>query len=331
MKNIAKKNGHIRSISKRLIVLGYVTVLCTTIILSAFNLGMLVMNLKNRAYEQTDMLAISYAQSLENVMTRVYDELGIIATNKEIAQQYVTLDKAALENYLIGADKKSGKTSEYMFYSISLIDPSGKTYDGYDLSKRSYVQKALSGQANLSAPVFSAKDKINTYYAAQKMNNGIADGAVFVGLNIDFFYNVIKGYEESNDYGGKAFVVNKDGQIVVCSNQDILSDGVNPITLVKNGKIEKENPNGTYNAKDYEGMAKLVEEMVKGGTDHTKFTYSDGKSYYVSYKPVQGPSGTDDGWSIAVLVPTKVVTSDFVSALISSIVLVIISVAVVTI
>ena len=126
-----------------------------------------------------------------------------------------------------------GKKKEYMFYTLSILDKDGVTYDGFDLSAREYVKKAQAGKPNISSPVLSAKDKIMTYYVAQKMNNGITDGIVFAGLDISYFYNIVKGYEESNDYGGLAFIVDEKGTYIVTSDSEKLENAVNPITMAE--------------------------------------------------------------------------------------------------
>lgn len=124
------------------------------------------------------------------------------------------------------------------------------------------------------------------------MNNGITDGIVFAGLDISYFYNIVKGYEESNDYGGLAFIVDEKGTYIVTSDSEKLENAVNPITMAEQDKTYKES-------------AKLVSEMITGEKGRDNITLENGIKYYVSYKPI----ASSDGWSIAVLIPETKVTA----------------------
>jgi methyl-accepting chemotaxis protein len=278
------------SITKRILILGYVTILILVIVLASVSTTFFAKQNVNATYDQTDMLAEAYSSSVENVVSRIYLEIDRAARDPEIAENYKKMNAQELQTYLIG--DKTGKVNEYMFYTLSILDKDGVTYDGFDLSEREYVKSAQAGIPNISSPVFSKKDKIMTYYVAQKMNNGISDGIVFAGLDISYFYNIIKGYEESNDYGGLAFIVDKNGTYVVSSDMEKITNSVNPIT-----RAEKDT--------NYKDSAKLVSEMIKGGKGRNKVTLENGIKYYVSYKPI----ASTNGWSIAVLIPEAKVTA----------------------
>lgn len=225
------KNKKIMTMQKKLLILGCVTIFIIVSVLQVANIIM-QQNIKvSDIYDQTDMLAESYSSSIENVISRVYFEMDILTKDTEIADNYLTMDDKTLQSYLL--DNRTKKT---MFYTVSLIDPKGVTYDGYDISQRDYFQKAIAGTPNISSPVYSAKDKIMTYYVAQKMNNGKTDGVVFAGLNIEYFYDIIKGYEESNTYGGMAFIVDSNGTYIVSSDDQKVSKAINPIKLAEKEK-----------------------------------------------------------------------------------------------
>ncbi len=296
MKTGTKK---IRSIKKRILTLGYVTILIVVFVIAIANLIVTKQNQRNSVYSQADMLAESYSSSIENVMSRVYFEQDTLAKDTEIAEKFLTKDVKGIETYLLG--NRSKKT---MFYSVSLLYPSGETYDGFDLSGRDYFKKAMDGIPNISSPVFSKKDQIMTYYVAQRMDNGITDGVIFSGLNIDYFYDIIKGYEESNDYGGKAFIVDSKGTYIVSSDDEKVNNSINPITRAQEDK-------------NYADSARLVQEMLGGTEGQSIVSMEDGKHYYVSYKPINSA----DGWSIAVLIPESEVAVPVLNSLIMSIII----------
>ena len=283
-------------LTKRILLLGYITLLILVVTMIIVSMTIFTRHDVNAVYDQTDMLAESYSSSIENVVSRAYNEIDRAAKSKEIAENFVKMNPEDLQNYLIGGD--TGKTTEYMFYTLSILDANGVTYDGYDLSSREYVKKALAGQTNISSPVFSSKDKIMTYYIAQRMNNGITDGIAFAGIDISYFYNIIKGYEEVNDYGGIAFVVDSNGTYIVNGDAKKVEEAVNPIELAKTDE-------------KYESSAQLISQMIKGEKGRDSVVLENGTEYYVSYKPIS----SDDGWSIAVLIPSVNVTSPLYSTL----------------
>lgn len=291
--NIKRKN---LGITKRILLLGYITLLILVVTMIIVSMTIIIKHDVNAVYDQTEMLAESYSSSIENVVSRAYNEIDRAAKNKEIAENYVKMNPEDLQNYLIGDD--TGKTKEYMFYTLSILDANGVTYDGYDLSSREYVKKAIAGQPNISSPVFSSKDKIMTYYIAQRMNNGITDGIAFAGIDISYFYDIIKGYEEKNDYGGISFVVDSNGTYIVDGDAKKVEDAVNPIELAKTDK-------------KYESSAQLISQMIKGEKGRGRVVFENGVEYYLSYKPIS----FDDGWSIAVLIPREHVTGPLYSTI----------------
>ncbi|MGN0606854.1 MAG: methyl-accepting chemotaxis protein [Oscillospiraceae bacterium] len=276
------KQKGFRTIRSRLMRLGRITIIFVVIVLVLMSMVIVNNNMKKSIYNQSDALAESYSSSVSNVMERVYFEINELAHDREIGENYKKMNPEQLKDYLV-----NNRASHQMFYTICILDPQGMTYDGFDLSKRGYYQIAQAGTPNISSPVFSAGDKIMTYYVAQKMDNGVADGVVFAGLELSYFYDIIKGFEESNDYGGLAFVVDRNGTYVVSSDEEKLNNSVNPIELAKEDK-------------SYESSAALVEKMITGESGRSTVTLENGVDYFVSYKPV---GDFKDGWSIAVLIP----------------------------
>ncbi len=296
MRNGTKK---IRSIKKRLLTLGYITIFIIVVGLGIANLIITRQNERNSVYSEANMLAESYSSSIENVMSRVYFEQDTLAKDTDIAKKFLTKDVKGIESYLL--DNRVKKT---MFYTISVIDANGTTYDGFDLSQRDYFKMAMGGIPNISSPVFSKKDQIMTYYVAQRMDNGIADGVIFTGLNINYFFDIIKGYEESNDYGGLAFIVDRNGTYIVSSDDEKVNNSINPITRAQEDK-------------NYADSARLVQEMLKGTEGQSIVSMEDGKHYYVSYKPIDSP----DGWSIAILIPEAEVAIPVINTFIISLII----------
>lgn len=276
------KQKGFKTIRSRLMRLGRITIMIVVVALVLISMVIVNNNMTKNIYNQSDALAESYSSSVNNVMERVYFEINELAHDSEIGESYKKMNPEQLKDYLI-----NNRAAHQMFYTICILDPQGMTYDGFDLSKREYYQIAQAGTPNISSPVFSAGDKIMTYYVAQKMDNGVSEGVVFAGLELFYFYDIIKGFEESNDYGGLAFVVDSNGTYVVSGDEEKLNNSVNPIELAKEDK-------------SYESSAALVEKMITGESGQSKVTLENGVNYFVSYKPI---GDFKDGWSIAVLIP----------------------------
>ena len=124
-------------LNKRLLALGYLTVLAVVITMVVAIMLIVKKDFKNNLYDQTDMLTEAYSAALENEINRVYFELDKASKNKEIGEKFNTLAAEELQTYLIGAE--NAKTNDFMFYTLSILTPEGVTYDGYDLSAREYV------------------------------------------------------------------------------------------------------------------------------------------------------------------------------------------------
>jgi len=272
------------TIRKKMLKMDYITVIPTVVILLFVCMFMFTKQNNNATYDETSNLAEAYSSSIENVAQRVYEEIDRASGDAAIGNEYANMeDSSELEQYLIG---ENGRTNDFMFFSVSVVGTDGLTYDGFDLSERGYFKKAMEGTPNISSPVFSKKDQFLAYFVAQRMHNNVTDGVVFCGLKYDYFKDIINGYELNNDYDGIAFVVDGNGSYAICSDEQKITDGFNPIELAKEDD-------------SYEGIANLVEKMIAGQEGNEKIKYFDGNKYFVSYKPIENI----DGWSIAVMIP----------------------------
>lgn len=133
------------SITKRILLLGYVTILILVIALVSVSMTFFINHDINAIYDQTDMLCEAYSSSVGNVVSRVYLEIDRASKDPEIAENFKNMTPEELQTYLI--DDKTGKKKEYMFYTLSILDKDGVTYDGFDLSAREYVKKSSGGKA----------------------------------------------------------------------------------------------------------------------------------------------------------------------------------------
>jgi methyl-accepting chemotaxis protein len=112
---------------------------------------------------------------------------------------------------------------------ISLLDRNGKTVAsttpgavGSPFGDRSYFQKALAGEANISDPLLSRVSGKATLIAAApvKVRNAVV-GVAYVAMSLDhFFENHVKPVRIGRE--GYAYVLNKTGLVAVHHNPDVL-------------------------------------------------------------------------------------------------------------
>ena len=164
------------------------------------------------------------------------------------------------------------------YLDMAIVDLKGqaryiKSDDVLDLSDRSYVQKALSGEANLSDVIISrATNQAVLMFAAPITRNGQVVGAI-IGRQDG---NALQSITNSMGFGdnGYAYLVNQNGVIVAHPNREYVMEQFNPIEASKTDEAFKEH-------------AKSLEKILQNGTGTGTYRYM-GKDMYVVYDIIPG-------------------------------------------
>lgn len=164
------------------------------------------------------------------------------------------------------------------YLDMAIVDLKGqaryiKSDDVLDLSDRSYVQKALSGEANLSDVIISrATNQAVLMYAAPITRNGQVVGAI-IGQRDG---NALQSITNSMGFGdnGYAYLVNQNGVIVAHPNREYVMEQFNPIEVSKTDASFNEH-------------AKSIENILENVTGTGTYRYM-GDDMYVAFDPVEG-------------------------------------------
>lgn len=231
----------------------------------------------NSVYEDEAMsLAAAYANATENLVDDLSRQFDVVTENPDIVDESKSIeDRMAILN-------NRAATSTFKDFSVSYAD--GKTYNNTDISQRDYFKNAMANKsAYMSSPVFRMTDNSLTIMMGKYFAANGQDYLVYGGLDTDIVNNVIEKVHFGE--GGICFIVDKDGQIIASSNQELLP-------LLTN-LADKENLDSNFS--DLNAMS---QEMLtyEGGTYHATIA---GVKYYLGYYPVAG----EEGWSIAVGTP----------------------------
>ncbi len=215
------------SLSKKLIMYLSVFVLVICIVLG----GTSLLVSRKALFEEVELALTEInflgAEKIELAVSYRLDMLSEVA-----ARQYVR-DMV----FDIQRDRLLDDIERLGYLDMAIVDLKGqaryiKSDDVLDLSDRSYVQKALSGEANLSDVIISrATNQAVLMYAAPITRNGQVVGAI-IGRRDG---NALQSITNSMGFGdnGYAYLVNQNGVIVAHPNREYVMEQFNPIEVSK--------------------------------------------------------------------------------------------------
>ncbi len=194
--------------------------------------------------------------------------------------------------------------------------PGGECHysDGFvrNLADREYIQKAFQGITNAADPLVSKVDQKVVLTIATPIRDPAGDVRGVLHLTLDWFAigQMIKELHVA-DGQGYAFILNRDGTTIAHPQTDLVVKMDNNFVNIKNDP----------------GLAELValeQKMVQGESGFGSYSYQ-GTGKFMAYAPV---SGLD--WSLAVTVPRKVLFQSVEDLRIGFAVLILLTLAVVT-
>lgn len=169
--------------------------------------------------------------------------------------------------------------STYSFTSGNILDANGMSRkDKTDFSDRDYVQKALSGNANISDLTLSKYTQNYGFSVASPVydKNNAVNGVVYYRMDVDFMSNILDQISISdNSY---TYLVDGNGLVIVHPDKSLI--GKYNITDTKSGLGD---------------ISKAILSNESGAGEYTK----DSNDYLCGYSPIEDTNG----WTVVVAAP----------------------------
>ncbi|WLR50411.1 methyl-accepting chemotaxis protein [Bacillus tianshenii] len=221
--------------------------------------------------------AVDNSKVIEERMKKKFIELEMLAANPQISSMQWGIQKPLLS--------KEAERLEYLGLAVVSTDGMAHYVDEskLDLSDRSYIKKALTGEANMSDVIISRKTNSAVIMMAVpiKQNENII-GALIARIDGYYLSDILKDITYGKS--GYSFIINNKGTFLGHENRDFVLNQVNYVE-----EAEKE--------PTLKPLSDLLMTMTKGdkGINHFKL---EGIDKVAGYAPI---NGTD--WSLAVTAP----------------------------
>ena len=169
--------------------------------------------------------------------------------------------------------------STYSFTSGNILDTNGVSRkDKTDFSDRDYVQKALSGNANISDLTLSKYTQNYGFSVASPVydKNNAVNGVVYYRMDVDFMSNILDQISISdNSYTS---LVDGNGLVIVHPDKSLICKY-----------------NITDTKSDLGNISKAILSNESGAGEYTK----DSNDYLCGYSPIEDTNG----WTVVVAAP----------------------------
>ncbi len=237
---------------------------------------------------------ISIFQSQATIKSQVNEELGIltessaervsdiVALKLQVLQEMAYREEIESMDYELQKDSLANDIELKGYLDMAIVTKDGQAHyiledTTADLSDRTYVQKALVGNMNVSDVLISkVTGEAVLMYAVPIRNADRTEviGALIARRDGNALYDVVEemGYGEQ----GYTYIINEDGVIVAHEDEDLVKNQFSPIVAVETDS-------------QYESLANVFEIMIDEGSGISEYTYQ-GDSLYNAYSSI---SGTD--------------------------------------
>lgn len=276
--------GKKTSIKNRVLRLAILNVVVVVVSLLVANV-ILIFNAYNSSYRsQADSLSTAYCQMFRENIENLQLNLKSVEQNTDILDD--TLPMAQRKQILA----ELASTSIFKDFSVSYAD--GKTYNDTDISKREYFQLAMQGKYAISAPVIRLTDNsVTTMMASPVFTHNGTQYVIYGSIDTLYFS---KSFDTSAlTEGSSIYVLDKYGQVVASSDNDIVMNLVN------------------FTDEEHKDYNNLANEMLS--KDDGFFSYSiNGVEYLAAFETVPD----SDGWKIAVCQNCSGVTRNIIISIV---------------
>ncbi len=211
------------------------------------------------------------------------EKINIIVNDRLLLlQEIANRARTQTMDFKIQQESIVGDVERLGYLDMAIVTPAGQaTYvtsgDTTDLSDRTYIQKALAGEMNVSDVLISkVTNSAVLMYAVPIMKNGRVVGAL-IGRRDG---NALSEITDAMGFGdeGYAYVINDKGIIVAHGDREFVMTQFQPIEAVKTDETIKP-------------LAKAFEEMLQNKIGVGSYTYK-GNDLYNAYHPIDGTNWT---------------------------------------
>jgi two-component system, NtrC family, sensor kinase len=274
-------------------------ILCTTLIAAGIAIAgyHLVRSTLLENIKQNALLEVKReADDIDRWLAIRLAEIQAIASNPTVR----TLDWNKIHPYF---DQEVDRIHD--FASLTFALPDGQYYNSYtgsqvftkpnvagNISDRSYFQKAMSGEANISDPFMSRSMKIPSFaIAAPVWQDGYRSRApiaeIHAQVKVDRIAEVVQGLRYGD--GSYSLVVNPKGEAIVHPDRNLMTLAEKPAPSL----LTHKDP----------GFVRLAQLMSKGEYG-IQLTQIEQQSVYIAYVPL--PTAK---WSIGLIIPRQNIES----------------------
>lgn len=276
-----KKTTRSKSIKKQLLASFTTLLVIICIGISLISLYISKQSLIKTIKTTLPATVVQASDSLENSMNIHLEVLTLLADNEKIKNPKVPIKEKL--KILSNENKRAHHLG------MSFIDTKGNLYDTsgttFNVAEQDGFKQAISGKKNTSDPIISKTNEgIIVLYAVPVKYKGKVVGVIMAGADGNELSNLTKSITLGNT--GKAFMINKKGNIIAHTNKKLVLSQENHIKSVKKDPSLK-------------SIVNIEKKMLSGKTGTGEYTYKN-KTKYVAYAPVKST-----GWSIAIAIETS--------------------------
>jgi len=222
-------------------------------------------------------------KALSDVTLLGAEKINIIVNNRLILlQEIANRARTQTMDFKIQQESLKGDVERLGYLDMAIVTPAGQaTYvtsgDTTDLSDRSYIQKALAGEMNVSDVLISkVTNSAVLMYAVPILNNGRVVGAL-IGRRDG---NALSEITDQMGFGekGYAYIINEKGITVAHQNREFVMTQFQPIEAVKTDET-------------FAPVATAFEDILKNKNGVGSYTFK-GDALYYAYQPIEGTNWT---------------------------------------
>ena len=207
------------------------------------------------------------------------DQIKIIVNARlELLQEIANRARTQTMDFKIQQESLKEDIERLGYLDIGVVSMSGQaTYvssgETTDLSDRSYIQKALSGEMNVSDVLISkVTNSAVLMYAVPIVKDGRVVGALIARRD----GNALSEITDEMGFGeeGYAYLINDKGIVVAHNDRELVMSQFQPIEVAKTDKT-------------VEPLAKAFEEILEKKVGVSSYTY-EGVELYEAYHSIEG-------------------------------------------
>jgi methyl-accepting chemotaxis protein len=283
---INKKNRI--KLSSLTILVSYGLIFLTILLIGGISLYATYRYATETSAHTMDQTLTSAESNVERRISSMKKELAVEGANIPVLREGKSVEELSAILAAAAGD------SDYVEFSLANIY--GVTYNSngqINISDREYFIQAMEGTPYVSSPLDSRRDDQKYMMAASKLTDD--SGIVFGLLPVDVFLAAVESVTLGET--GFIFALDKYGVVIAYPDDAVVAAESDFLQLEEAGLGQP----GFFAA-----LGETTPEMVSGASGTAELT-AGGKTYLVSYRPIEGP----EQWSIGAVVPKDELFANF--------------------